>query len=95
MKEKALTQTGVDDEKEIKDSMYQSLSEEKIKGFESRERLLQRIILETEKDKTGEEQRLIDEIDITGHQLDERTYLGYQASQQKLLDKLLGSSYFL
>ena len=46
MKEKALTQSGVDDVKEIKDSMYQSLSEEKVKGFESRERLLQKIILE-------------------------------------------------
>ena len=29
MKEKALTQSGVDDVKEIKDSIYQSLSEEK------------------------------------------------------------------
>lgn len=91
MKEKALQRSEEDEIRELKALIIAKLSEANVKGFETREQLLEKITKE-EEEKTSsqpEEQKYLK------YELDERTYISYKKNQFELLKKLLTSSYFL
>lgn len=93
MKEKALKRSEEEETKELKRDIHNKLTDAKVKGFESKQELIDIIVKDLNANpvsgQTGPPAS-----DITTYELDDRTYLGYQNSQGKLLEKLLSSSFF-
>jgi len=99
MKEKALSRSEEEEIAELKEDILQKLSEAKVKGFESKDELLEKVMIEngiiTQESNEQKSGQFSSSVNGVTYELDERTYLGYQNSQQKLLEKLLSSNYFL
>lgn len=91
MKEKALQRSEEDEIRELKSLIISKLSEANVKGFETRQQLLE-IITQGKRDKN---QGMMEEETNIKYELDERTFITYKKNQFELLKRLLTSSYFL
>jgi hypothetical protein len=102
LKEKALKRSEEDDLRELKGIIIQKFSEARIKGFEDRDQLLQclsnpeaNLKTESENVESNSKDAMALESSSKNLALDERTFLSYRERQFELLDKLLGSNFFL
>ena len=106
MKEKALQRSEEDEIRELKSMIITKLCEAGVKGFETRQQLLDNLLKEkrqNQQEKTEnfnpgtqmQDQAAMALENPNLFDLDERTFLAYKKNQFDLLERLLTSSYFL
>lgn len=100
MKEKAQERDEIEEINEIQEDILNKLASSKIRGFETKEMLLENATQEfqeidnIEEPPKGEAEEKIDQ-NFEKIELDEESWLDYKRNQLILLDKLLNSSYFV